>query len=303
MVKVILILCLFYLSAALAQKGDENASFPNPDQTNTNTNSHFLKQWPAEVKTYTRDVLPEQINQSGDRFYNELFNAIDDLTIFSMNDAKSSFRVNSSRNIYDNRDIFNSWTVVDKFSINLGHNLISTSIPVGALPAISLSFGLGGSIHYMNIRRSSIKQYDLQQKLANINKDVTIALDQADDDIKDEDYKEKWYDLDPIRRAQYFEPLKRLFIPLRIPYLAKNMKHLQKGEIMAFNMSGTISLGAGIGFSTPTVAGIVPDLNAGLSYSTYLRGGYRYALIKEADNFVRLKVSRVWGGEIIFLSE
>ncbi|MFZ4714085.1 MAG: hypothetical protein ACOYL6_10250 [Bacteriovoracaceae bacterium] len=249
-----------------------------------------VNEWPEEFRTYTRNVLPGQVNEVGGKFYNEIFNAIDDLRLFQFDKGKPSSRMNINRAIYDNHDIFNSWTVIDRMNINLAQTFYSTSIPLGAVPAVSINMGASGNLNFLNIRRSNLKQYGLEVKLENLEKEVSDTLDVAK--AEDED---KWYNLDPLRRAQYFEPLKRLSIPLRLPFIAKDLTRLQNGEIMAFDVNGTISLGAGIGFSTPTVPGL-PNFNAGVNYTTYLRGAYRFNIMKESDRFVRIKVTRVRGG-------
>ena len=251
--------------------------------------AQVVTQWPEEIMGYFQQAVPNAISNLGAQGFNGLFTAIGDVSLFSWNQGPHSIGLSTRRDIWDNHDIFNTWTVVDQMTIKYAANAIGPSATMGAaLPGIGLTFGGGATLHYLNIRRSDSKHYPTISPI-DVRENETKNL------LRNPEVKH-WYDLDPLHRAQFYETGKRLEIPLRIPLTHRGLNRLDSGEIISYDVMGTISLGGNVGWTIPSLSDI-PSLSLGLTLTTYLTGGYRYTIQKISPEKSRIKVtrSRAWG--------
>jgi len=256
-----------------------------------------------------------------------LFASVSNLDILSTKLGDFGLGVRVSRSIYDNKDIFNSWTVIDTFKVDLSVPIFGTSsMLIGGGPIGSLSFSLGtsGGLEFMNIRqvlpnryshvpkleeraeklKQGIKSYtearaqsesvDDDSAVVEINTDVPPEIpipDEQEGLIPIEQPDQPWYIFDPLRKAQYSKFWNLVAFPARLPLSVDWLKYMDKGEIMSYNVSGTVQLGGGIGWNLD-VSGLTSTANFGVGISTYLRGDFNIAVLKEDDRFVRVKLMR-----------
>ncbi len=242
-----------------------------------------LKAWPQEVSVYFNHSVPDQFNSLGEQGYNGLFNAINDLQVFQVGGDNLNLRMGSKRDVYDNHDIFNSWTVVDTVTFDLNAKLSTPSLSLGPeLPSVNFSLGSNGQLQYLDIRRSDPGHYHDLPTVESRQKEISDQIDELE--------LPRPVTLDPERNAQYSKILRRVILPFIAPYTPNGLDRVADGEIISFNASGTVSVGGGIGWNI-TGLSPAPDIGAGAQFSWYWRDRFRYTILKESARFVRLKIS------------
>ena len=234
--------------------------------------------WPEEVLSYFNQTLPSAFNNLGQEGYNTLFNSVGDLELFGFGDTTSNVYAASNRAIYDNQDVLNTWTVVDKLVLDLNKSIPIFYAPLGVgLPAISLNLGGEATLQFLNIRRS-----DSKHKLPPVIEKPAIPLLEED--------QSHWYDLDGRGKAEFSDILKRFTIPFRIPFSPHGLHRLDSGEIMSFDLTGYLSFSATLG-ETISAGNSLPKLEAGVNGSVYVKAHWRYSLMKEDERFARIKIT------------
>ncbi|MCO4794582.1 MAG: hypothetical protein KC493_12760, partial [Bacteriovoracaceae bacterium] len=100
-----------------------------------------------------------------------------------------------------------------------------------------------------------------------------------------------WRSENPLTRARYGKIFNLLTHPFRLPLTNKAFKRMKVSEIASYSLDGSIQLGGSVGWSGLEMLG-VEGMSVGLSLSTYLHGGFKISIMKEAEEQVQLKVSR-----------
>jgi len=91
---------------------------------------------------------------------NVVFDEIDSFDQKVVEWDKARFGLKIKREVYDNQDVLNSYTVVDRFVFESSSENISLSIPLGTPNAtIGFSLGFGGKIEWENYRQVTASRY------------------------------------------------------------------------------------------------------------------------------------------------
>jgi len=258
------------------------------------------KPWADEFMGYLFSELGHQWNQAGDRFTSTLFAALTDRQLFSTDLLGGNLSLNIKRNIYDNRDILDTWTVVDIFNVPLSYNLpIADWVELDSGP-ISIGLGLTFDMSALNIRQVRPHDIVLETKVTELKEEIQQQVQNIDnEETSDEDILIAqdegvipWSKLSPLVMARYSKLLNLLTHPLRLPLTPKKALKMHKGEISSWLASGTVQIGASVGWSIINPTGL-SNTHWGAGLSTYINGRYQFSVHKEKDDQVLLKMTRV----------
>ena len=89
-----------------------------------------------------------------------LFDSIDDLGVDIYKHDYYKFEVDVKREVFDNQDVLNTYTVIDHLKLKLeGRNLDLSAPNIAPNVTLGFSFGIGTSLDFMNIRQVSASKY------------------------------------------------------------------------------------------------------------------------------------------------
>jgi hypothetical protein len=221
---------------------------------------------------------------------NALFDWTDDIAFFRGDAWEDGPQVDlrTQRRVFDNQDILNSWTVIDRLQINARFPIFSTEVFGGP---IGFSIGTGNGVNVFNIRQTNPLTYGRLEAVGQREADIQAAL--ASSLSKPAGAKGPIWDLpvdDPQDQARFGKFWNRLLFPLRLPLTAASVTKLADGEVVAYNASGSVYMGPSVGWNYDNS---ILNAFAGVSISTFIRGEYRISILKESDRFVRLKIMRL----------
>ena len=247
---------------------------------------------------------PEQFYQSAMtrvealeyRLVNALFDGNTSFDVFNHNfsQIRTSTGVRMGRNIYNNYDVMNTWTVIDSLRINLSSQIwgASSSVPLFTpspeqalqLPFAGVSLGVNGALELRDVRQMSPEH-------ARSNRDLTAPDLIGEGDIQDLNPYLNSSPLDSPIRVKLKDILNPVKLPFRIPFNRKDVRRMKKGEIISYTLSGTVGFGANIGWNYDPIPLI--QAGAGIGFEIHLAGNYQVAVMKEDDRFVKVRVSRI----------
>lgn len=263
--------------------------------------------------SYLFGELGHQWNNVGEKFTTTLFKALTERDLFSTDLAGGELSLKVKREVFDNRNILDTWTVVDIFNIPLNYNLpVMDWIDLGTGP-FSIGLGLTFEVAALNIRQVRPQDIILNFGTDELKKDIKTRINDIEKTDKYEYDEERdildsdseglipWSRMSPLVMARYSKLINLISHPLRIPITGKRAVKMKRDEISSWLVSGTIQLGATVGWSVVNPTGL-GDARLGAGISTYLNGRYQYSAHKEDDNFILLKVSRAknTGRNIVF---
>lgn len=289
-----------------------------------------VKDWPDEI--YSRVLASKDWKETVSE---ALFKAMDDIQVFDTSITENlRIELKVSRDIYDNRDDLETWTVVDRFfllgTLTAGSELLE-------LGQGFLNFHIRGrkGIEFINIRQvaASAKSMGQFPTLAEIesaesiekrfqdalkrDKEIgkfqplsgtsqTVApLENADDpnlkaawapnpiaDIARSKYGkletlEAW---DSENHARFGKLWNLISFPFRFPFKTSSVTAMKTGEILGYDVDGTLELGASAGFSSPDLAKLV---RAQYTLLTFIRSNFKVSVLKESNDIVRVKLSKL----------
>jgi hypothetical protein len=311
------------------------ASDEQSTQTSNQNNGNYVidnprpMHWPARV---WRSIV-QGADDAAYSLTHALFDAIKkfDFDLYKQDYYRLGLKVR--RDVYDNQDVLNSYTVKDQFSLEAKSRNLTLKAPI-ATPNVSLGFslGIGGTLQWMNIRQVTASRY---AKLPTIDQEVTY-LDEIGFTKKEvrklrKEYRKKQKEMARERRSQdgdedpddpVFEPdpggdvseidtyqssqvldpslrprLSRLWnpfvIPFKLPYNLKRLSKMEDGELVSWSVNGYIELGPDVGFNIAPFTGTDATLGVNAYFRTFLKGTFRVTILKENDRFVRVKLSKV----------
>ena len=252
------------------------------------------------------DAWPEQFYQAamsrGEkleyRIINALFEGNTSFTVFNQSLPKiGSGSIRIGRNIYNNYDVMNTWTVIDTFDLGLSSQLYGASKPfqfweptpeqIIQFPVGSISFGVNGTLQIRDIRQLS------PEKARTVEAPVFREDPSGEGDIQDLNPYLNSSPLDSPMRVKLKNLLNLVKLPFKIPFNRKDVKRMMKSEIISYTVSGTVGFGASIGWNYSPVP--IVQASAGLSFEVHINGSYQIAILKEDDRFVRVRISRLKG--------
>ena len=228
-----------------------------------------------------------------------VFDLIDEITLgrFQWEEGGPSLALKVQRKVFDNHDVINSWTVVDRLKVQGAVPIFSTQISGGP---IGFSIGSSQGIDFLNIRQVMPGDYSGFPPVGNqpgeglppeikewVDSDQSRWRRVSDDQGQD---RLALIPEDAEFQARFSKYWNLAVFPLRLPLTASSVERMSSGEILSYAGEGSVELGPSVGwsYSDPLL-----NANAGLSFSTFLRGTFRISVLKEDERFVRVKLSRV----------
>ncbi len=222
-------------------------------------------------------------------------------------DYRSTLKAQVQRRVFDNRDLAETYTVVDimKFPLTVPIS-IGAPIPLGQA-TFSYQLGLNLNFSFLNIRQSrhenlnKLTSLDDMQAAANQAEQVTQEIAKDVEEIENQEgekgdkKKRRLFSLiknTPVNEARYAKLFNLLVHPLRLPWNKKSALKLPEGEIFSYGVDGSIQLGGSVGWSALNIIG-ADEANAGVSVTTYLNGQFKISILKEPGNKILLKITRV----------
>lgn len=258
------------------------------------------------------------VNDTKQRLIEALFDKAHDFKVAELSGEHTSMQLRIGRAVYNNQDVFNSYTVVD--TINIPFNLYSWGTPIGGSPNFSFSVGVGGGVALRNFRQVSkngLKDLlSVKEQAETItgtdwyrtNNDAANAGGTPGTPENNPPFKEipknqtdnPLFDLSSINHARFAKFWNIVAFPAKLPFRAEWLKRMEPGEIITYSGSGYVELGPSFGWSKE-FRGFLEDqtqvLNASAWWRYMLSGGFRVAVLKEDERFVKLKFTRTiaWG--------
>jgi len=226
---------------------------------------------------------------------NILFDTIDSITFFGGEQGDFDYNFKVTRKVFDNHNIINSWTVVDSFSQK------------GKIPfythtkgPFALWFGTTEGIRITNIRQvlpdNVISLPEKKEWAKEPSENLKLTTEDSGwlwENMIDEEGNSKFKIIQntPENKAR-FSKLSNLFLlPGKLPFTMRAVKNMEEGEIISYTISGAFELGGKLSWDfEPT--GSIPS-GVGASYTTYLRGSYKISVLKEDNQHVKLKITRL----------
>ena len=81
-------------------------------------------------------------------------------------------------------------------------------------------------------------------------------------------------------------------VPFKLPLTLKAFQRLEDGEIVSYLGQGAVELGASVGWNLDP-ASLVGIVDAGVSFSAFVRGGYRISVKRESSTLAQVKLTRL----------
>ncbi len=224
------------------------------------------------------------------RFTNALFDGGTSIDLFKTDlNNKNDISAAVTRDIFNNFDLMNTWTVIDRFKIKLdtsiyGYGIQNENI---SFPFLNVNFGASGILELRDMRQMSPQQV---QKLSHDEEKLA--------EIKNEDIQElnpylNASPLDSPIKVKFKDILNPVKIPLKIPFSRGDLRHMTTGEVISYNLTGIVGFGGSLGWK------IIPNevLSAGatLSVETHLKGEFQISVMKESDRYAKVRISKIFG--------
>jgi hypothetical protein len=118
--------------------------------------------WPSDLWRF----LVKRADEAGAGITNAIFETFDEFDLVTLPVGASRLKLVSRRQVFDNFDLLNTWTVIDRFVIQSGTPLIALSTPVplplGPIPGgIEVGVRLGGNLGlaWTNVRQVRATTY------------------------------------------------------------------------------------------------------------------------------------------------
>ena len=243
-----------------------------------------------------------------------IFNAISSEIGYSRLVAKDRLNVgfNIKRRIFSNRDAQESYTVIDYFGLPMSSPFNFT---VFSNPNVSLNLGVQLNTQFINIRKVQPVDLDLVTSVDELEREGKDILTQirgfpkfvktkdVEDDISSAERvspNSRHFSHDPEMRARYSKIWNMLVNPFRLPLTERAARKMDIGEISSYDLSGYLQFGMGVGFGLAPVDPLYignsfNPLNINASLTSYIKGNFRVSVMKESENKVLVKVSKLRG--------
>lgn len=225
--------------------------------------------WPSNLfSRISQDLSDDWVDQTS-RLSVSLFDDLANFELFSISSTSVEIAPQIRRQVFDNRDLFESYTVADTFKLPLKVNLWSDQdIP---FPSATLSIGAGIEMYFQGLNIRQVKSRDFQ------------SLELPDQDLENR--------IRNLRRARYGKWWNALAIPLRLPLTDKSIEKMEDGEISSWQLGGTLRLDGSFGWGNLGVLGAdFIEINSG--FTTYLAGTFKVSALKINSSKMRLKIAR-----------
>jgi hypothetical protein len=272
--------------------------------------------WSGEILSRLLEDIGDELDQQAQKLTSSIFEMITDIELYEFEQDNMSIGFEIQRKVFDNHDIVNSYTVIDNFRIPIGLPvpIISDTIS-GGTGTVSFHLGVNLSVSSMNIRQvlpadiASIESLsskdEIREVINQLKDDESFSEDYVDpyvtnedelskEDIENQNETEKllgWNNENILRRARYSHILNLFTHPFKLPLTNRALRKMDVGEISSYKLTGSIQLGATVGFAGINYLG-ASNILAGVGLTTYLHGNYKISILKESDTQVHLKVTK-----------
>lgn len=227
-----------------------------------------------------------------------LFDAIDKFDVKVYGNDHTELKVKIEREVFDNQDVLNSYSVVDYTSLNVKTEALNYQFPLSANNVtLGLNLATGAGVDFVNIRQVTASKY---AELPTLSEEYSDA-DPDDGTIRDINTNSGGY-FDPSWRPRTNELWNFFTIPFRLPTNIEKFNKLDQGELISYGVNGFVEFGAGVGFNVLNTEviddnGVISDeaqarLGVQVDYKTYLKGLFRITVLKENNRFARVKITR-----------
>ncbi len=238
-------------------------------QTLAQSQTPQTSSWPDSIFTrISRDYSDDWADQTT-RLSVSLFDELADIELFSVGNSRLDISTSIRRQVFDNRDLLETYTVADTFKLPMRIGLWDEAdIP---FPGANLNAGIGIELYFQGVNLRQVKAKDFS------------SLETAPTDIENR--------LRNLRRARYGKWWNALIIPLRLPFTEKNVERMDVGEISSWLLGGTLRLDGSFGWGDLGILGAdFLQINSG--FTTYLAGTFKVSALKLEKQKIRLKFAR-----------
>lgn len=228
-----------------------------------------------------------------------LFSALDSLDLAKLkfgprNDSGVGLSV--QRDVYDNADLLNTYTVIDRARVGIElsplsgvNEILRQSLETTAflMPSVRFILNAEGYVDFMHIHQVPSQKY---QTLPSVGANFTDPI--PDPDLRELNPYMPWYLFDPSMRARFGKILNPLRAPFRLPLNMKSYARMRAGDVMAYSLYGGVEVGAGAGYR------VIPDPNfthsgVDLQVTAFFEGEFQISVLKESERFARVKLTRL----------
>ncbi|MBS1961732.1 MAG: hypothetical protein JST04_05920 [Bdellovibrionales bacterium] len=248
-----------------------------------------------------------------------LFDSLDklDAELFKF-PGNSKLGVEVRRDVLDNFDLLNTYTVIDRVKIQAESRPLSKittwteDVQTSGLgtPYIGLVFEPQASIEWTNVRQ--VRALDFKKepsarvlaKQARIDAEIGAAADKSrtagepkPEPSPDPDLSELNPDIpiafvDPSIRARFSRLPNLVAFPFRVPLHRRDVSKMKDGEILGYAFDGQVEVGVSAGLK------VIPTLNvlhAGIDLrgTVLLHGRYQISVLREDARHARVKLTRL----------
>lgn len=263
------------------------------------------------------DALPVKIGRAARRMRYKIADAVfDQIDSFDVIDQRVGNRAHLGlriqRQVYDNNDVFRTYTVVDTMDTPININLLNFNAGELLGSPITFSLGIGGGVRISNIRqisRSGLSEIpseesvlrelqtetqwyqtltDRKQLAGELSKEEAPMADKPLAALEKESGPLDF--LDALNYARFSNFFNVLTHPRKLPLRAEWLERMSDGEVMSYTGYGTASFGPGVGWSIglPGPA----SLYIGASLRTFITGHYMISVLKEDERYAKVKINR-----------
>lgn len=275
-----------------------------------------VSQWPGDLLGRIRFGLSDEFNDTGLDFQNTLFEALTDVEL-SLDSGPFEFGVRVRRQVYDNQDILNSYTVIDSFQIPTGLSLnVLDPLTFATSGVAQLNLGVSLNLNSFHIRQVLPENVGNLPSLQALKTEAQALAQKQEDENESEESEESEDDMNvltysgdpdeaedllsilslnsenPRTRARYSRFFNLFTSPFGLPLTPKLADKMPTGDIRSYSLDGSIQFGPNVGWGPLSVGNEDLDLNMSAGFSTFVRGQWRVSVLKENEHTVQVKLTR-----------
>jgi hypothetical protein len=256
----------------------------------------------------------DKADDLGSRIPNLIYNQISHFGVNLLSTSNFSLNMNFGRDVYDNKSVLGTWTVVDQIGFSAGIPLFnfSTVLP-GIMNSLSFSIGTDVGIVVTDIKQVSPPGYAqlptifevVKKAKEDANYQSLLKTSQLNLGRSFEEMKGQWVHFenelgkritsflpaDAEFQARYVKIWNMFLTPFRLPLTKSRVLGMDDDEIISYEGQGAIQSSLGTGFSVDPI-GLTSALSAGLSVSVFSRGIFRISILKETGSIVKVKITK-----------
>ncbi len=243
-----------------------------------------------------------------------IYNSISHYGVTLLSVPNFGLNLRFGRDVYDNRSVLGSWTVVDQIAVDGNIPLFNSNTMVpGLVNGLSFYIGTDLGVVVTDIRQVSPPHYSeipsIQERAKKISRGDTFknflktiqlgfkkGFEQVQGQwvqfINEEGHKLVSFLPGDAQSYARFSKIWNMFLtPFRLPLNILGLHRMDKDEIISYEGQGSLQSGFGTGFSIdPT--GLTGALSAGVSVSAFSRGIFRISILKESDSIAKVKITK-----------